>query len=159
MKTAKHEVQRTQPGPKRGPSVVDVNADCQSIVINASPAKIYRHLLRFDELPQFVTSIASIDDVGPNGFSCTSMINGQEITSEVTIMMRVRDRRIAWQAVSDQFRLGVISLDRLLGGTTKMTVKMRSIMEPLHLTDALREYLRNFKSFVESGVSLQMSNI
>jgi len=106
-------------------------------------------LLRFEDLPQFITSIVKIDDVSNNRFTCTSIINGQEITSEVTIMMRVPDRRIAWQAVSDHFRLGVIFLDRLLGGTTKVTVKIRSMMEPLQLSGALREYLRKFKDFVE----------
>lgn len=113
------------------------------------PAKVYRRLLRIDELPQFITSIVKIDNITANRFSCTSIINGQKIISEVTIMMRVPDRRIAWQAVSDQFRLGVIFLDPLFGGTTKLTVKIRSIMEPLRLTGALREYLRNFKDFVE----------
>lgn len=128
-----------------------MNADCQSIVINAPSAEVYRRLLRLEELPQFITSIVKIDNVTSNRFTCTSIINGEEITSVVTIMMRVPERRIVWQAVSDQFRLGVIFLDPLLGGTTKVTVKIRSIMEPLQLTGALREYLRNFKDFVERG--------
>jgi uncharacterized membrane protein len=131
--------------------LTDVNADCQSIVINAPSAEVYRRLLRLEELPQFITSIVKIDNVTSNRFTCTSIINGEEITSVVTIMMRVPERRIVWQAVSDQFRLGVIFLDPLLGGTTKVTVKIRSIMEPLQLTGALREYLRNFKDFVERG--------
>jgi uncharacterized membrane protein len=144
MKPAAHERQS-----KRPPVVTDVNADCQSIIINVPAAEVYRGLLRFEDLPQFITSIVKIDDVSNNRFTCTSIINGQEITSEVTIMMRVPDRRIAWQAVSDHFRLGVIFLDRLLGGTTKVTVKIRSMMEPLQLSGALREYLRKFKDFVE----------
>ena len=150
MKTAEHERQRIRKKPQQPtPILTDVNADCQSIVINAPPAEVYRRLLRIEGLPQFITSIVKIDNITANRFSCTSIINGQKIMSEVTIMMRVPDRRIAWQAVSDQFRLGVIFLDPLFGGTTKLTVKIRSIMEPLRLTGALREYLRNFKHFVE----------
>jgi uncharacterized membrane protein len=129
--------------------LADVNADCQSIVINAPAAEIYRRLLRLEELPQFITSVTKTDNLTANRFSCTSIIDGQEIMSEVTIMMRVPDRRIAWQAVSDQFRLGVIFLDPHFGGRTKMTVKIRSIMEPLRLTGTLREYLKNFKDLVE----------
>jgi hypothetical protein len=63
--------------------------------------------------------------------------------------MRVPDRRIAWQAVSDNFRVGVVFFDPFFGGTTKVNVKVRSIIEPMMLTGALRRYLRNFKRFVE----------
>lgn len=150
MKTAADEPQRVRQKPRQpAPISTDVNADCQSIVINAPAAEVYRRLLRLEELPQFIASITKIANLTTNRFSCTSIINGQEIRSDVTIMMRVPERRIAWQAVSDQFRLGVIFLDPLLGGTTRVTVKIRSIMEPLRLTGALREYLRNFKTFVE----------
>ena len=150
MKTADHERQRIRKKPQHPtPIMTDVNADCQSIVINAPPAEVYRRLLRLEELPRFIASIVKIDKITPNRFSCTSIINGHEVMSDVTIMMRVPDRRIAWQAVSDQFRLGVIFLDPLFGGTTRVTVKIRSIMEPLRLTGALRECLRNFKNFVE----------
>ena len=132
---------------------MDVNADYQSIVVNAPAPEIYRWLLRFEDLPRFLTSISKIDNVSTNGFSCTSIINGEEIKSDVLIIMRVPDRRIAWQAVSENFRVGVIFLDPLPGGTTKVTVKVRSIIEPLMLTGALREYLRNFKQLVESGIA------
>ena len=130
---------------------IDVNADCQSTVVNAPASKIYRQLLRIEDLPRFLPSITKIDSVKSNGFSCTSIVNGQELKSDVMIMMRVPDRRIAWQAVSDQFRVGAIFLDPLLGGATKVTVKIRSIVEPVQLTGALRRYLRNFKEFIEQN--------
>src|SRR5438094_144455 len=81
--------------------------------------------------------------------SCTSVINSEKVTSEIKIIMRVPDRRIAWQAVSDHFRVGVVFLDPLDDGTTRVTVKVRSIIEPVMLTGALRCYLNNFKRFVE----------
>jgi hypothetical protein len=108
--------------------------------------------LRLEDLPRFLTSITKIDKITANGFSSTSIINGEKIKSDVMIMMRVPDRRIAWQAVSDQFRVGVVFLDPLLGGTTKVTVKVRSIIEPVMLIDALRHYLKNFKQLVETDV-------
>ena len=152
MNAGARKRQRLTEQPKSAaPIVTDMNADCQSIVINAPAADVYRCLLRFEKLPQFITSIVKVDDVSNNHFTCTSIINGEEITSDVTIMMRVPDRRIAWQAVSDQFRLGVIFLDPHVGGATKMTVKIRSLMESLQLSGALREYLTNFKDFAERG--------
>ena len=128
---------------------MDVNTDLQSIVINAPASTIYARLLHFDNLPRFLTSVTKVENIRPNGFSSTSTINGKEIKSDVLIMMRVPDRRIAWQAVSEHFRVGVIFLDPVLGGATKLTVKVRSIIEPVMLTGALRRYLWNFKQFIE----------
>ena len=153
MKTAPYEPLPIKKLRQLEPILIDVNADCQSIVINAPASEIYRHVLRFEDLPRFLTSITKIDNVNANGFSCTSIINGQEIKGDVMIVMRVPDRRIAWQAVSEHFRVGVIFLDPLLGGVTKVTVKVRSILEPVLLSGALRHYLRNFKQFIEQSNS------
>jgi uncharacterized membrane protein len=133
------------------PMAIDVNADCQSIVVNAGASELYRHCLQFDELPRFITSITNIKKINDTHFSCASVINGDEVKSDVQIVMRVPNRRIAWQAVSDHFRVGVVSFDPLLEGATKVTVKVRSIIEPVMLTGALRHYLRNFRVYVESG--------
>ena len=133
------------------PMAIDVNADRQSIVVNAGASELYRHCLQFEELPRFITSITNINKISDTCFSCTSIIKGEEVTSQVEIIMRVPDRRIAWHAVSDQFRVGVVFFDPLPGGATRMTVKIRSIIEPVLLTPALRHYLRNFKVYVESG--------
>jgi uncharacterized membrane protein len=150
MKTVQDELPRIHKRPqKRSPIVIDVNADSQSIVVNAPAAEVYQCLLRFEELPRFITSITSVDEIDDTHFSCTSIIDGEEVQSDVQIIMRVPDRRIAWQAVSDNFRVGVVFFDTLLGGATKVTVKVRSIIEPVMLTGALRSYLRNFKRFVE----------
>jgi len=142
--------------PKAEGVFMDVNTDLQSIVIDAPASTIYQRLLRFEDLPRFMSSITKIDNIRTNGFTSTSIINGDEIKSDVLIMMRVPDRRIAWQAVSEQFRVGVIFLDPVLGGATKMTVKVRSIIEPVMLTGALRRYLRNFKQLIEQTGSQRL---
>ena len=150
MKTLQDELPRIHKrSQKRSPKFIDVNADCQSIVVDAPAAEVYRRLLRFDELPRFITSITRIDEINDTRFSCTSIINGEEVQSDVQIIMRVPERRIAWQAISDNFRVGVVFFDPLFGRTTKVNVKVRSIIEPMMLTGALRQYLQNFKRFVE----------
>jgi uncharacterized membrane protein len=150
MKTAQDELPRIGNKPQKpAPTFIDVNADCQSIVVSASAAEVYRRCLRFEDLPQFITSIRRVERIDETRFSCTSIINGEEVTSVIKIIMRVPDRRIAWQAVSDHFRVGVVFLDTLDDGTTKVTVKVRSIIEPVLLTGALRSYLSNFQRFVE----------
>jgi uncharacterized membrane protein len=151
MKTAQHELSRIHQKPSKPepPSWIDVNADRQSIVVNAPVGEVYRNCLRFEALPRFVTSIKKVEMTNNTRFSYTSIINGQEVKTVVTIMMRVPERRIAWQSVSDNFRIGVICFDPLSRGATKVTVKVRSIVEPVLLTGALRSYLTSFKRFVE----------
>ena len=153
MKTAQHELRCTyHDAPKPKPTFIDVNTDCQSVVVDAPVAEVYRRCLRFEEFPRFITSITSIDEINDTRFSCTSIINGEEVQSDVQIIMRVPDRRIAWQAISDNFRVGVVFFDPLLGGATKVTVKVRSIIEPVILTGALLHYLRNFKAYIENDI-------
>jgi len=66
-------------------------------------------------------------------------------------MMRVSDRRIAWQAVSENFRVGVVTFDPVSGGRTKVSVKLRSIVDPILLSGTLRRYLDNFKIEIEQA--------
>ena len=154
MRTAQYELRRTHHhAPKPIPIFIDVNTDCQSIVVDAPVAEVYRRCLRFEEFPQFITSITSIDEINDTRFSCTSIIDGEEVQSDVQIIMRVPERRIAWQAISDNFRVGVVFFDPLLDGTTKVTVKVRSIIEPVMLTGALRHYLGNFKTYIENSAA------
>jgi len=150
MKTAQNELPRIGNKPqKSAPVFIDVNADCQSIVVNASAAEVYRRCLRFEDLPHFITSIRTVERIDDTRLSCTSIINSEKLTSEIKIIMRVPDRRIAWQAVSDHFRVGVVFLDPLDDRTTRVTVKVRSIIEPMMLSGALHSYLIKFTRFVE----------
>ena len=153
MKIAQNELAPNEEPPTARPNVIDVNTDSQSIVVNAPAAEVYHCCLRFEDLPRFITSITKVDRIDDTRFSCTSIINGGEVTSQVQIIMRVPDRRIAWQAVSDNFRVGVVFFDPLPGGATKVTVKVRSIIEPVMLTGALHHYLRSFKAYIESDIA------
>jgi hypothetical protein len=92
-----------------------------------------------------------MDKIDNTHFSCTWSIDGEEVQSDVQIIMRVPDRRIAWQAASDHFRVGVVFFVTIGGAATKVTVKVRSIVEPVRLTGALRHCLRNFKVYIENG--------
>jgi Predicted integral membrane protein len=150
MKSTQHERPRIDKKRQEpAPAFIDVNSDCQSIVINAPVAEVYRRCLQFEEFPRFITSIRKVEKINDTRFSFTSIINGQEVKTVITIMMRIPDRRIAWQGVSDHFRVGVVFLDPLDDDTTRVTVKVRSIIEPVLLTGALHSYLIKFTRFVE----------
>lgn len=144
MMPAPNEKSRSAP-----PVFADVNADCQSIIVNAPVGEVYARCGRFEDLPRFITSLREVQRIDDSSFFSTSLINGQEVKSRVQIVLRVTNRRIAWQAVSDNFRIGVALFDPRFDGTTEVTVKIRSIVEPGILAGALRQYLTNFKRFVE----------
>jgi len=151
MRTAQQELRRNyQNRPKPTPNFIDVNTDSESIVINAPVSEVYHRCLRFEEFPAFISSIKKINRIDDTRFSCASIINGKEVKSDVLIMMRVPDRRIAWQAVSDHFRVGVVFFDPIGPAGTKVTVKVRSIVKAVQLGEALRHYLRNFKVYIEN---------
>jgi hypothetical protein len=90
--------------------------------------------LEFEKLPEFISSIRKIEKTSPTSFSCLWAKKDAQLTTNVEIIMRVPERRIAWQAVSEDFRVGVVFLDSLVGGITKVTIKVRSIVEPVMLT-------------------------
>src|SRR5213082_2745083 len=141
MKSTQHELPRIdQKRQEPAPAFIDVNAPV---------AEVYRRCLQFEEFPRFITSIKKVEKINDTRFSCASMINGQEVKTVITIMMRIPDRRIAWQGVSDHFRVGVVFFDPIRRDATKVTAKIRSIVEPVLVTGALRNYLTNFKRFVE----------
>ena len=135
------------------PMDIDVNSDRQSVVVNAPPAELYRRCIRFENLPRFISSMSKLERIDDTRFSCTCTINGEKVSSVVQIMMRVPDRRITWQAASEYFRAGVVFFDRLAGGKTKVTVKLRSILEPVRLAGALRRHLEKFKRVLEQDMA------
>lgn len=132
------------------PALSDVNADCRTIIA-APVAEVYKLCLRFEEFPRFITSITKISRISDTEFSCTSLLDGQQVESVVTILMRIPERRLTWQAGSGNFRVGVLLFESLPGGRTKVRVKIRSTVDPARLTAALRLYLRNFKRILESA--------
>jgi hypothetical protein len=64
-------------------------------------------------------------------------------------VLRVPERRIAWQASCSEFSQGVILFEPLSQNKTEITLKLRSTIEPATLAQATRDYLINFKQFVE----------
>src|SRR5260221_1383031 len=129
----------------------DANGEIDSIVLNAPVADVYAYCSRFEELPRFMPSLRDFQRVDETHFSFTSMIGGEEQRTVLQIVLRVPERRIAWQAISDNFPRGVILFEPLADQTTDITVKLRSSIEPATPAQVTRDYLTNFKRGLEEA--------
>jgi uncharacterized membrane protein len=129
----------------------DAQCEIDSIVLNAPVADVYAYCSRFEELPRFMPSLRDVQKVDETHFLFTSLIDGEEHRTVLQIVLRVPERRIAWQAISDNFPRGVILFEPLSDRATEMTVRLRSSIEPATLAKVTRDYLTNFKRVVEQA--------
>src|SRR4029077_15272337 len=121
-----------------------------SIVLNAPVPDVYACCSRFEELPRFITSLQDVQKIDETHFSFTSLLDGKEYRTVLQIVLRVPERRIAWQAMSDNFPRGVVLFEALSDRVTEITVRLRSRIESATLAKVTRDYLTNFKRIVES---------
>jgi uncharacterized membrane protein len=120
-----------------------------SIILNAPVADVSAYCSRFEELPQFITSLRQVRQIDETHFAITSLADGKESGTVLQIVLRVPERRIAWQAVPDNILRGVLLFEQLSNRTTKVTVRLRSSIQSSELAKVTQEYLANFKQFVE----------
>jgi uncharacterized membrane protein len=125
------------------------HSEIDSIVLNAPVADVYAYCSRFEELPRFITSLRDVQKIDETHFSFTSLLAGKEYRTVLQIVLRIPERRIAWQAMPDNFPRGVVLFEPLSNRTTEITVRLRSSIESATLAKATRDYLTNFKRVVE----------
>jgi uncharacterized membrane protein len=125
------------------------NAARRSIVVNAPVERAYAQWARIEELPKFVTLLRNVRRMDDTQFSYTWGPNGEERRGVLHIVLQIPCRRIAWRMPSDPFMSGVVSFERRSQRETEVTLKIRSVFDPLNLSLRLEEYLGNFKRLVE----------
>lgn len=121
----------------------------RSIILNVPIADVYAFCSRFEDLPLFITSLKQVRKIDETHFAITSLADGKEDGTILHIVLRVPERRIAWQAVPNNLPRGVLLFEQLSNRTTKVTVRLRSSMQSSELSKLTQEYLGNFKQFVE----------
>jgi len=128
---------------------LDAHSKVDSIVLNAPVADVYAYCSRFEELPRFVTSLRGVQQIDETHFSFTSLLDGKEHRTIVQIVLRIPERRIAWQVMPDNFPRGVVLFEPLSNRTTEITVRLRSSIDSATLAKVTRDYLTNFKRVFE----------
>jgi uncharacterized membrane protein len=129
-----------------------VHFEIRSIALNAPVTAVYEHCCRFEQLPQFIESLVNIQKIDDTNFWLTTSHDSEQRTIRLQIVLRVPERRIAWQANCTEFSQGVIVFEPLSQNKTEITLKLRSAIEAQVLARAAREYLMKFKQFVERQI-------
>lgn len=127
----------------------ETHSEVSSIILNAPVADVYTYCSRLEELPRFITSLREVRKIDETHFSITSLADDKENRTVLQIVLRVPERRIAWQTMSDNFPRGVVLFEQLSNRTTKITVRLRPSIASSERAKATRKYLTNFKQFVE----------
>jgi uncharacterized membrane protein len=136
------------------PNKSDVHSETGSIVLNAPVTDVYGHCCRFEQLPRFIKSLRSAQKIDDTHLWLTTFEGSEQRRIILQIVLRVPERRIAWQASCSEFPQGVILFEPLTERKTEVTVKVRSALEPATLAQVTREYLTSFKQFVEGQTLL-----
>ena len=131
------------------PNKSDTHFETGSIVLNAPVTDVYGHCCRFQEFPRFLKSLPRVEKIDDTHFWLTTFERSEQRRIILQIVLRVPERRIAWQASCSEFPQGVVLFEPLTEDKTEVTVKVRSTLEPATLAQLMRESLSNFKQFVE----------
>jgi uncharacterized membrane protein len=126
-----------------------VHSVVRSVALNAPVTDVYEHCCRFEQLPQFIESLINVQKIDDTHFWLTTSDGSGQRRTVLQIVLRVPERRIAWQASCSEFSQGVILFEPLSQNKTEITLKLRSTIELATLAQATRDYLINFKQFVE----------
>jgi hypothetical protein len=106
----------------------------------------------FDEPPKFIKPLGNVQRIDDTHFSFSTVRDGKEKSGGVIEVIRqIPERRIAWRPIADGVGLGVVSFEsRSPIPPTEITLKLRSVFDPLISGQSAEEYLLNFKQLIES---------
>jgi uncharacterized membrane protein len=140
--------------PNNGSKSRTINAAQGSIVVKAPVADVYERWLAFEDYPKFLTVIKRVRKLDANHFIASLAFNGKQHEAMLEIMLRVPERRLAWQTVSnahapDHFAAGVVSFASLSDQSTCVTLKLASSFGGA-VSRRVDRYLHNFKSLIEA---------
>lgn len=126
--------------------------EIKSIVLDVPVKDVYACCCRVEELPRFIKSLRDVQKIDDTHFLLTHVVDNEPRRIALQIILRVPERRLAWQAISLHFPRGVILFEPLSDQRTEITIQLCcSDIEPVTLGSITRNYLISFKRFVELG--------
>ena len=137
----------------RGSPASAAYSEIKSIILDVPIRDVYACCCRVEESPQFIKSLHDVQKIDDTHFLLTYIIDNEPCRTVLQIILRVPERRLAWQAISLHFPRGVILFEPLSDQRTEITIQLCSNIEPATLGRITRDYLISFKRFVEQGAT------
>jgi uncharacterized membrane protein len=128
-------------------------SETKSIILDAPIGDVFACCCRVEESPKFIKSLRDVQKIDDTHFVLTYLIDNKPRRTVLQIILRVPERRLAWQAISLYFPRGTILFEPLSDQRTEITIQLYSNIEPAELGTITRDYLISFKRFVERGAT------
>jgi uncharacterized membrane protein len=107
----------------------------ESIDVEVPVRTAYDQWTQFEEFPQFMEGVRSVDQIDDAHLRWVAEIGGSQQAWTAEITEQRPDERVAWKTVEGHGNAGVVTFHRLGEGETRVTVQME------HETEGLREQL------------------
>ena len=107
----------------------------ESIDVEVPVRTAYDQWTQFEEFPQFMEGVRSVDQIDDAHLRWVAEIGGQQQAWTAEITEQRPDERVAWKTVEGHGNAGVVTFHRLGEGETRVTVQME------HETEGLREQI------------------
>jgi uncharacterized membrane protein len=126
-----------------------------SILVKAPIGKVYRQWLRVEDFPRFMTAVKEVQPSDGNHFLMRFAHDGQQFEGVLEIMLRVRERRLAWRVLAGKslshcLATGVVSFTSRPDQSTFIMLKVSSSFDGV-ISRRVENYLQNFKELIEKS--------
>ncbi|WP_354638076.1 SRPBCC family protein [Kitasatospora camelliae] len=133
----------------------------ESVEVSAPLPAVYEQWTRYEEFPDFMRGVVSVDRTGPGTSRWVVDTAGVHREFEARTTEAVPGERVAWASVAGEVRqAGVVTFHRIDEATTRVMLQLE--IQPPGLLDRLVEALgfidrrviddlRDFKEHVEAG--------
>ena len=129
-----------------------------TIEVDVPVRTAYNQFTQFEEFPQFMESVISIQQIDDTHLQWRARVAGKEESWQSEITFQIPDKRIAWRSTSGPEHSGVVTFQPVSNDRTRVTLRMSYRPPGLLETvgDALGAVklelgrnLQNFKRFIE----------
>ncbi len=131
----------------------------ESIDVQVPAQTAYNQWTQFEEFPQFMEGVKTVQQMDDVTLHWTAEVAGQERSWEAKITEQIPDERIAWTSTTGTGNAGVVTFHRLDDNTTRIMLQLE--VYPEDFKEKVGDWLQiprlrvkgdlqRFKDFIES---------
>jgi uncharacterized membrane protein len=122
----------------------------KSIEVRRPLRAVYRQWTRFEDFPEFMSSVTQVHRIDDTHVHCHAEIRGKDTELDAEIIDQEPNEHIAWKSLSGTPSVGVVHFEPLGPRLTRVRVMMA--YEPASSADTSREALESLRARVQDTV-------